>query len=102
MKRVIPGSEHWRVNGPKGYEFIPRDGRWTYNGDPEKPTFSPSILERWNDPAGKPECNHFFVTDGAIQYLDDCTHEFAGKTVELQPLSPAEVARYYGSEGEGQ
>ena len=35
---------------------------WTFNGDYEKPTFRPSML---NTRTGE----HFFVTDGKIQYL---------------------------------
>ncbi len=29
-----------------------------------------------------PQC-HSFVTDGCIQFLGDCTHSLAGRTVEL-------------------
>lgn len=80
---------------------------WGYNGDPVKPTFTPSILVRgveltekgradraaWVE-AGMPEsvmakfetrpsvC-HSFVTDGQIQFLSDCTHGLAGQTVPL-------------------
>jgi hypothetical protein len=72
--------------------------RWTFNGDFEKPTFSPSILVRGTQRitdeehdlimAGKrieprPFVCHSFVTDGKIQYLNDCTHSLAGQTVEL-------------------
>lgn len=65
----------------------PNGPRWTYNGDTNRPTFSPSILvtTRWsvNDPGGKDEVCHSFVRDGHIQFLGDCTHELAGQTVEL-------------------
>ena len=54
--------------------------RWTFNGDMEKPTFSPSMLV--NGIAPDPRC-HLFVRDGKIQYLADCEHELAGKTVEM-------------------
>lgn len=57
---------------------------WTFNGDLEKPTFTPSLLVRF--PYGKDQKEvvcHSFVTDGRIQYLNDCTHEQAGKTIEL-------------------
>lgn len=42
-----------------------------------KPTLSPSLLLR-----GEPLC-HTYVHDGQIQYLTDCTHSFAGKTIDL-------------------
>ena len=79
--------------------------RWTYNGNPDKPTFSPSILVRyshWVPPGTTPEIRqkiesgeivqteihdvcHSFVTDGRIQFLGDCTHALAGQTVDLPP-----------------
>ena len=81
------------------------DGKWSFNGDYDKPTFSPSILVRtghylpehkgdacWcsynkehpDDPVPfKCSVCHSFVTDGKIQYLADCTHELAGQTIEI-------------------
>lgn len=61
----------------------PGDGpRWTWNGNVDAPTFQPSILVRypWGD---KQVVCHSFVTDGRIQFLDDCTHALAGQTVDL-------------------
>ncbi len=85
-------------------------GRWTFNGDEEKPTFAPSMLatsghyvpgyektahpewcwcnfiERFPDHADcKFKCYrcHSFVTDGKIQFLSDCSHALAGQTVDL-------------------
>lgn len=62
---------------------------WTWNGDLEHPTFTPSVLVHahptLNDEGQQvmtPQC-HSFVTDGRIQFLDDCTHELAGQTVDL-------------------
>jgi hypothetical protein len=31
----------------------------------------------------KPSICHSFVTDGRIQFLNDCTHSLAGQTVDL-------------------
>ena len=53
---------------------------WTFNGNLEKPTFTPSLLYRY--PPEK-TC-HLFLTDGNIQYLGDCSHELKGRTVPLQ------------------
>lgn len=64
-------------------------GGWTFNGDEDKPTFSPSILFHGDENGfGGFRC-HSFVRDGQIQYLTDCTHDLAGKTVPL-PLYPIE------------
>lgn len=71
---------------------------WTFNGDEEKPTLSPSILVRGTKPISDQEAErimrgeniepipivcHSFVTDGKIQFLTDSTHALAGQTVEL-------------------
>lgn len=60
---------------------------WTWNGNTEKPTFGPSILVRGGisdrNPGG---ICHSFVRDGQIQFLNDCTHPLAGKTVPIPDL----------------
>ncbi len=83
--------------------------RWGWNGSGDAPTFTPSILvrgvridggseeiERILDSYKLPEDReamladkrintvcHSFVTDGRIQFLYDCTHALAGRTVDL-------------------
>ena len=69
---------------------------WSFNGDMDKPTFSPSLLVRYDHyvPSGAPadqqplvkERCHTFITDGKIQYLGDCTHELAGQIIELPEI----------------
>ena len=60
---------------------------WEFNGDLDKPTISPSILVSYTygEDHKKIVC-HSFVKDGFIQYLSDCTHELAGKTIELENI----------------
>ncbi len=53
---------------------------WTFNGDMERPTFSPSLMCDRGNPTR--QC-HTFVRDGKIQFLSDCHHELKGTTVEL-------------------
>ena len=52
---------------------------WSWNGDMDKPTFSPSLGINM----GKDCQCHLFVRDGKIEYLGDCYHELAGQTIEL-------------------
>lgn len=59
--------------------------RWQFNGDLERPTASPSLLVNGAGLAPHPRC-HILVKDGRIQYLSDCTHALAGKTVDMVPL----------------
>lgn len=58
--------------------------KWTFNGDLEKPTITPSIHVWHKDGNGNriTKC-HSFVTDGKIQYLGDCQHKLVGQTIEL-------------------
>jgi len=56
---------------------------WSFNGNMDKPTFSPSLLI---SSPGRNYCCHSFVTDGKIQFLSDCTHKLAGQTVELPEI----------------
>lgn len=84
------------------------DNRWTFNGDMENPTFRASMLVScghyssnykedgcWctynKEHPDKPspfKCSrcHSFVTDGKIEFLSDCTHEFAGQTLMLEDI----------------
>jgi len=54
---------------------------WKFNGDYDKPTFTPSMLVNQHDP--KTRC-HSFVTDGNIRFLSDCFHDLKNKTVPLE------------------
>ena len=50
----------------------------------DKPTFEGSVLVWWDEgPERIAKRCHSFVKDGMIQFLGDCTHELANKTVEL-------------------
>lgn len=70
-----------RVKSPH-YE---RGPQWSFNGDLERPTLSPSILSRYEwGPERSPVVCHSFVADGRIQFLGDCTHSLAGQTVDLR------------------
>lgn len=80
--------------------------KWSWNGDESNPTLSPSVLVRtghyvdgdtencWcaynreHPEDADFECVtcHSFVKDGYIQFLGDCTHGLASKTVQLPDL----------------
>lgn len=65
------------------------DDRWTFNGDYEKPTFSPSMLVNKSFPDSR--C-HSFVRDGKIEFLSDCAHELKSQTVELPEIEDNNLA----------
>lgn len=101
------GLLYFRCPGCKTPHAVDRG--WTYNGDPAKPTFSPSILHRsghfvpgfqrgdscWcsfnaeqaelGEATSSFECSqcHSFVSEGRIRFLGDSSHSLAGLTVDL-------------------
>jgi hypothetical protein len=91
-----------RVNGRK----FENGAGWQWNGSVDARTFSPSLLihsseftelgkQQYQDwinhrreiPGGKIDSRatvcHSFITDGMMQFLPDCTHDLAGKTVAI-------------------
>ncbi len=104
--RIATGQLGFRCPGCKEMHFIGvGEGpgpRWGFNGDYERPTFTPSILVQWSEPSEIAEefddtskdrrlvC-HSFVTDGQIQFLGDCSHPLAGHTVALEPSEPEQL-----------
>ena len=62
---------------------------WEFDGNMERPTFSPSLLMKsdWWNPETEAfdiqlQC-HFFLRDGIFEYLDDCNHKLAGQNVPM-------------------
>jgi hypothetical protein len=57
---------------------------WQITGTAENPTIKPSILTKWD--TGEEHTIHvchMFITNGKIQYLPDCTHSMANKTIDM-------------------
>jgi hypothetical protein len=109
---VDGGLTFWCPGCDEAHQVKVGDGagpRWGWNGNAERPTFTPSVLVTsghhcrgfqpgdscWctfnaeevarGQPPSRYRCGvcHSFVTDGRIQFLGDCTHELAGQTVDL-------------------
>ena len=59
---------------------------WGFNGDTEKPTITPSIKVEYPT-EDQVEICHSFIRDGRIEYLSDCTHSLAGKTVDMLDIN---------------
>lgn len=75
------------------------DTRWTFDGNHEAPTFSPSLLTQW--PAGSllHRC-HLFIKAGTIDFLSDCDHHLAGQTVPMEPFRWDFEDRHEDGDGE--
>jgi hypothetical protein len=54
---------------------LPNGAKWTWDGNVDAPTFSPSI-----NIVG--QC-HYFIRNGMIEFCGDSAHELAGQTVPL-------------------
>lgn len=75
-----------------GHAFYTKDGpldangkeqNWTFNGDLDSPTISPSLNVHARDE--KYRC-HSWINNGMIQFLSDCFHDMKGKTVPIPDL----------------
>lgn len=70
--------------------------RWTFNGNMERPTFTPSVrcFTNHDDDGNRLPNNgertlcHYFVTDGKIAYCGDSPHAYKGQTVPLKDIPP--------------
>jgi hypothetical protein len=79
---------------PTGLHLLPvntdqTSPTWTFDGNEEAPTVSPSILTQHHptDTDGRPDfvC-HSFLVAGVFQFLGDCTHALAGLHVPMLDL----------------
>lgn len=95
------GYSHWCPACESMHHFATdgqqRNGaRWSFDGNLEAPSFSPSMHIRtgrfadpsWKDLDGQDLSSicHYFLRAGQIEYLGDCTHALKGQTVDLPEL----------------
>lgn len=111
LRRSTDGLSYW-CQGCEEVHHVRVPG-WTFDGNLEAPTFSPSVLVTcghyapgWVGPkcwctynaeltakGEEPsafECSrcHTFITGGMVQFLSDCSHALAGQTLPLPDLPP--------------
>lgn len=95
----LGGYAHWCPGCGYGHEInvdeVNSSGaKWSFNNDPRKPTFQPSVNMRVNTPdmgeRYQPDVEstvcHYFIRDGRIMYLADSTHRLSGQTVDLPDI----------------
>lgn len=100
LRRGAGAYFHWC---PACEEMHPLPDSWTFDGNLEQPTFSPSFKQegvrrvfqdgRWTgewvrDANGNtvPVVCHYILTAGILHFQADCTHAMAGQTVLLPKL----------------
>lgn len=62
---------------------------WVFNGDLVSPTITPPSISMDDDNIRKGVTMaicHFTVTKGQLIYSTDCTHKWAGKTVDMTEI----------------
>ena len=100
LRRIAGGFTHW-CPGCEEMHRLP--GSWTFDGNLEKPTFTPSFKHegiqrafvdgKWTgewvrDTNGNtvPFICHYILTAGVLNFCGDGTHALAGKSVPLPAL----------------
>lgn len=97
LRKTESGYSHWCPACDERHNFYVdrptnKGARWTFDGNVEMPTFTPSmnirrgprpIVPKGRTDAGQVDVCHYFLRNGEIQFLGDCTHALAGKTVPL-------------------
>lgn len=89
--------EHWcpgcRMVHQIAVEQPFRNGaRWSWNGNAEAPTFTPSIrILGTRTGGGDFSICHYFIRAGRIEFCPDSRHSLAGQTVDLPDMPADEV-----------
>ena len=102
LRKAQNGYIHW-CPGCKERHRI--GFNWTFNNNLDSPSFNPSVkhtgIQTINDEHGNrtggwvldekgntiPLICHYYLTDGVIHYLNDCTHELRGQDIPPKRIS---------------
>lgn len=94
------GYSHWCPACEEMHAFavdeaFKNGARWSFDGNLDAPTFSPSMnirTGRFADPnfvdaeGDLSRVCHYFLRNGHLEFLGDCTHGMKGQTVPLPEL----------------
>jgi len=81
-KFLCPGCAQRDEPGSRLYATHVFNSTWSYNGDGDSPTVSPSIKLTSHD--GR--ICHSFIREDRIEFCADSTHALAGQTVDLPAI----------------
>jgi hypothetical protein len=100
LRSVGDGIGFWCPGCDSIHVIRTKPNGWAWDGNVDAPTISPSILVTYDGKdAGQadapPSRCHSFVKAGRIEFLSDCTHALAGKTVAV-PDWPYAKGEYGG------
>lgn len=70
--------------------------RWSFNGNVDSPTISPSVRHFYTHPETKAEKTvcHYFIRDGVMQFCSDSPHKLAGQNAPLKSFKIIEEKGY--------
>jgi hypothetical protein len=96
LRSTQDGFAHWCPGCEQHHGFYvanagPGGAIWTFDGNVDRPTFAPSMVvnyEAYQDEGisvGAERC-HYWLRSGAIEFLNDCTHQLKGLTITLPDL----------------
>ena len=81
--RIVNQGHAAYCSGCEEYHIIYNS--WQFNGDYDRPTFSPSLLVNgYSEKHQQDYTCHSFITDGNWQYLSDCSHDLKGQVAPLR------------------
>ncbi len=88
LRKMDRGYAHW-CPGCGEMHVIPTS--WAFDGNLDKPTFTPSVKIRWG---GRPDARtcHYNLTAGMLDFQGDSTHELRGRSVLLPDLPEEELS----------
>jgi uncharacterized protein DUF6527 len=97
LRKTPNGIAHW-CPGCEDVHVIAIP-RWTWDGNVDAPTTSPSMLIFMPAHDGQPKRTlcHYWLKAGKLEFLSDSAHALAGKTVDL-PDWPYASGEYGGVE----
>jgi Family of unknown function (DUF6527) len=90
LRRGVDRYFHWC---PACEHMHPLPDRWKFNGDVNKPTFSPSFNHSFGFDKNKKAVDrtcHYIITDGKIQFCPDSWHKRSD--IVAMPLIPSDLA----------
>jgi len=107
--RKLANGEGWVFHCPGCDSVHQCDGRWSFNGNVERPTFGPVMINGRPSShsilVSRPHLNevcHSFVTDGRISFVPDSTHALKGQEVELPDWDTRHGPNYGGIKPHGE
>jgi hypothetical protein len=102
LRKTEGGYAHWCPACQEMHRFAvekaqPNGARWKFDGNAEKPTFTPSMNIRTGkyadpnfvDEDGLSSVCHYVLTAGVLNFCGDSTHELRGQSVPLPELPSA-------------